>query len=976
MSNSDPDRLVPRRRKLPTAIASCLMLVASGVHSATITVTNENDSGAGSLRAAVAAANATVERDQIEFDTSVSRITLSGGQIEITESLIILGRVDDRVVIDANGSSRAFAVISAGAPLYLEGLEILNGSTTAAGEFPRECSQISGEGGAICSLSDLNIFNSAVRDSTTAGDSAGGGAIFAYNNLNLTNVSISGNSTQGLFAFGGALSVGTTTTNGNLLGQAVTISENWTEGDYSAGGAFFSRGDVTLARSDVSRNYTLGSNADGGAFFANGVVRLENSIISSNSVRGDNAEGGGFLSNEEIAIEYSTIANNATEGSGYSRGGGIYSQGLVTITNSTISGNSTVSPLGRGGGIFHSRDLLDIRYSTITGNTSNAPGAGIYHNSQSWAVVAREVILSNNSGPEGNIATRRMFLNVDWSVFGDDEPELLGPIGTVFTDEPLLAPLGDNGCWIKAGAFDSARCVPTHLPLTGSPALDIGTASPTFEYDQRGQGFPRVINGNSDAGAIESGPLPDLAVFSASVSETTLSIDQDFRVDATVLNGGDADSDPTTFRIKRSSDSIVDASDHDLASRALPALAPGDSLREGAIVSIAEPGTFWVGACADLIPGEIFNNNNCSDGIQVTVDNPNSPDLVVSSVAFGDLNRAPGENFVIRARAENQGTGTADATTLNYRLSPDPSIDAADLLLNSDNVWPLDASQEAAFGAWAVVNQIGSFWIGACVDPVPFEDNSANNCSSGTPISLTSNLFDDGFEVAILADGGLNDTGIDWCADDSSINLDCPVTGFEGQDGDFGRDAKGRSGELDKIGAGAAGFDFTKIDQNGNLLPESATEWSCVRDNHTGLIWEVKTTDGGLRDKSHAYSWYNPDSTSNGGAVGVINGGTCAIASCDTYGFSVAVNEASLCGAKDWRVPTINELFSIVNYGQGSFILIDDSYFPNSSNCCYWSSTPVAGNSDMAWDMRPNSGQDIASGKGGTREIRLVRREQ
>ncbi|WP_201221658.1 hypothetical protein [Halochromatium roseum] len=32
----------------------------------------------------------------------------------------------------------------------------------------------------------------------------------------------------------------------------------------------------------------------------------------------------------------------------------------------------------------------------------------------------------------------------------------------------------------------------------------------------------------------------------------------------------------------------------------------------------------------------------------------------------------------------------------------------------------------------------------------------------------------------------LNDTGIDWCADDNSNHLGCPVSGYPGQDGEYG----------------------------------------------------------------------------------------------------------------------------------------------------------------------------------------------
>jgi len=114
----------------------------------------------------------------------------------------------------------------------------------------------------------------------------------------------------------------------------------------------------------------------------------------------------------------------------------------------------------------------------------------------------------------------------------------------------------------------------------------------------------------------------------------------------------------------------------------------------------------------------------------------------------------------------------------------------------------------------------------------------------------------------------LNDTGLTYCVDNDSKMLDCPVVGYEGQDAEYGRDALAASGNLVKIGSGRAGFDFTKLDDNGNTLADSSTSWSCVKDNHTGFIWEVKTRDGGLHDRDHSYSWNNSDPTTNGGYHG------------------------------------------------------------------------------------------------------------
>ncbi|EKK9985906.1 DUF1566 domain-containing protein [Vibrio vulnificus] len=226
--------------------------------------------------------------------------------------------------------------------------------------------------------------------------------------------------------------------------------------------------------------------------------------------------------------------------------------------------------------------------------------------------------------------------------------------------------------------------------------------------------------------------------------------------------------------------------------------------------------------------------------------------------------------------------------------------------------------------------------------------------------------------------GKLNDTGIDWCANGSQNNLDCPVQGYEGQDGEHGRDALARKGQLQKVGGGAAGFDFTKLDNSGNPLPESASEWSCVRDNHTGLIWEVKQPggSGGLRDANHTYSWYNPDNSTNGGSAGTQNGGICQGSACDTYAFVNTVNSQGLCGASDWRLPSVNELLSIVDNGRVE-PAIEQSYFPYTPQYVwYWSSSPNSGNSGHAWYVYFGYGNAYYGNEGSNGCVRLVRAGQ
>ena len=249
-------------------------------------------------------------------------------------------------------------------------------------------------------------------------------------------------------------------------------------------------------------------------------------------------------------------------------------------------------------------------------------------------------------------------------------------------------------------------------------------------------------------------------------------------------------------------------------------------------------------------------------------------------------------------------------------------------------------------------------------------------------------------QILAAKTGALNDTGVDWSGDYTygGNNSDCSPDMSPVQDCHQGRDAT-----HDDDTDGHAGFSLTKIDSEGSYLDANATEWSCVLDNVTALLWEVKTDDGGLHDKDDIYSWYNTDSSSNGGFAGyaeasdedernVCYGYNSAESDtfCNTEAFVNRVNTAGLCGFSDWRLPRREELRSIVDYSRSkppsTFSStgrnIDTDYFPNTIDSGYWSSTATVTIKEYAHGIYFTHGFDYVMDSKYPQYVRLVRDNQ
>ena len=251
----------------------------------------------------------------------------------------------------------------------------------------------------------------------------------------------------------------------------------------------------------------------------------------------------------------------------------------------------------------------------------------------------------------------------------------------------------------------------------------------------------------------------------------------------------------------------------------------------------------------------------------------------------------------------------------------------------------------------------------------------------------------------------LNDTGITVCGDyadgyskNHNNDLICTTAGSTqtsvgtdgdgdpvptGQDAVHGRDANPAT---NSDSDGHKGFSFTKLKADGTALTiqngtwsdagseASGTKWSCVQDNVTGLIWEVKTNDSSLRDRDWTYSWYNSTGINDGGSAGTADGGDNCFTTtrCDTEKYVADVNAATFCGNSDWRLPSAHELLSIVVNDRAN-PAINAAFFPHTISAWYWSSTLFALDNNGAWVVFFDGGGVYGNLKSENRHIRVVR---
>jgi predicted outer membrane repeat protein len=490
-----------------------------------ITSANNNSAGTTNCTAGSGA-------DTINFSVSGS-INISGANLtNITSPMTING--GSNITIDANNtaSRRIFNLTSAANPVTIQNITLQEGrqgnggcintagniSLTITNATISNCTATSG-GGAIyfgdntnpsLTLTNVSLLNNSVTGNggaiyaddgtdvtatnlTATGNSAtGSGSVIYYNayGVNASNVVITGSSTiSNNDAPGGAITI--RHDDGHLItGVTFEGNEAGVSGVSSGnGGAIQTLGNanITISNNNFVENFAhlWGS---GGAIEINNAV---SAIIENNTFDGNQSPYGGAIHVGQGGV---TIRNNAfLNNEAFDEGGALYlsesggPKPVISITNNTFDSN--VANSDGGGAIRNRAGIATIYNNTFTNNSTTGSGAVILADTLSETSFANN-IFDDNSGS----ATCSVGSPVSWTNQGDNFFDSATGCSSVGSD--IIATSADLG----ALALNSGTTL-NRLPNTGSPVIDVASATYAPATDQRGVSRPQ--GSSDDMGSVE-----------------------------------------------------------------------------------------------------------------------------------------------------------------------------------------------------------------------------------------------------------------------------------------------------------------------------------------------------------------------------------------------------------------------------------------------------------------------------------------
>jgi hypothetical protein len=350
-------RRLRKRRPLRARFRLTVDLLECRALLSTLTVTNTNDSGTGSLRDAIATANSQSGSAKIVFAPKVSgTIDLSSGPLTITNNLEIDGPGAGQLAVSGQGASRVFVIdggsYGAASQVTIKGLTIEDGLATSDLAFPPS-------GGGILDLMASLTLRDSVLDSNQA-PLGGAGAMIYRGSLNDS---------------------GSTWANNVILGNASSTTVGSDTLDYNGSGVDVFASVATSDNTTFTSNIYLSAVVDtaGGGISAEEGSTLS---VSGGTFNGNQAGDGGGISAEEGSTL--SVSGGTFDGNQSGDGGGAILAGdntNVTVVNSSFTNNIA----SFGGGAVAVVQLVEtsttpqliVQSSTFVGNQAGYEGGGI-----------------------------------------------------------------------------------------------------------------------------------------------------------------------------------------------------------------------------------------------------------------------------------------------------------------------------------------------------------------------------------------------------------------------------------------------------------------------------------------------------------------------------------------------------------------------------------------------------------------------
>ena len=353
--------------------------------------------GVCTLRAAIQEANKlagtdTINLAGIKYTLSIPKGTEDQqpkpqdqeGDLDITESVNIVGAVQGSTIIDGNGlvtGDRVFQIQS-NQTVNMSGLTITGGKP-------------SNFGGGMVNNGTLTLDHVTISGNTVSGTNASGGGIFSGGPLTITNSTISGNTTPN--GGGGIVNQGPMTiTNSTISGNSTFAGAEY-PGD---GGGIYFTGSVsaTIRNSTISEN----TGADGGGVYNAGgtTVAIINSTVDGNSATA--AGGGVYNALGDLGLFNDTITSNVanSDHTGGGIGGGVLNaSGTTSFVNTIIAYNGHKQSTSNPFPFFHADDCGGT-IASVSNNIVQTPNPGQCTISGAYAQVDPQLDpLQNNGGP-------------------------------------------------------------------------------------------------------------------------------------------------------------------------------------------------------------------------------------------------------------------------------------------------------------------------------------------------------------------------------------------------------------------------------------------------------------------------------------------------------------------------------------------------------------------------------------------------